>query len=107
MRRTPEFEDCFAELISLPSVSCIDPEHDQTNRGVIDALANWLDALGFTCEIMPVSDKPEKCNLIARRGQVHEKGEGGLVLSGHTDTVPYDANGWNTDPFELTKVNDN
>jgi len=107
MRRTPEFEDCFAKLISLPSVSCIDPEHDQTNRGVIDALANWLDALGFACEIMPVSDKPEKCNLIARRGQTHDKGEGGLVLSGHTDTVPYDANGWNTDPFKLTKVNDN
>lgn len=103
MRRTPEFEDCFAELISLPSVSCIEPEHDQSNRAVIDALANWLDALGFACEIMPVSDKPEKCNLIARRGQ----GEGGLVLSGHTDTVPYDAEGWNTDPFKLTKLNGN
>jgi acetylornithine deacetylase len=103
MRKTPEFEDCFAELISLPSVSSIDPKHDQSNRGVIDALANWLDVLGFACEIMPVSDKPEKCNLIASRGE----GEGGLVLSGHTDTVPYDAKGWNTDPFKLTKVNEN
>ena len=67
MRRTPKFEDCFAELIRLPTVSSIDPAHDLSNRGVIDALANWCDALGFTCEIIPVSDNPEKCNLIAKR----------------------------------------
>ncbi len=105
MRKTPEFEDCFAELISLPSVSCSDPVHDQTNRGVIDALANWFDALGFACEIMPLSEDPEKCNLIARRGDIDDNS--GLVLSGHTDTVPYDAKGWDTDPFKLTQLNGN
>ncbi len=103
MRRTPEFEDCFSELIRLPSVSSIDPAHDQSNRNVIDALANWLDTLGFACEIMPVSDNPEKCNLIAKLGE----GENGLVLSGHTDTVPYDLNGWESDPFILTKKDNN
>lgn len=106
MRKTPEFEDCFAELIRLPSVSSIDPAHDLGNRNVIDALANWFDALGFACEIMPVSDNPEKCNLIARRGQTDDTRAGGLVLSGHTDTVPYDLNGWDTDPFTLTRKND-
>ena len=106
MRKTPEFEDCFAELINLPSVSSIDQRHDQSNRGVIDALANWLDVLGFVCKIMPVSEQPEKCNLIAHRpGQVESMGGAGLVLSGHTDTVPYDANSWNTDPFTLTRRN--
>ena len=107
MRKTPKFEDCFAELVSLPSVSCVNSEHDQSNRGVIDALANWLDALGFACEIMPISDNPEKCNLIARRGEGQTDENSGLVLSGHTDTVPYDANGWDTDPFKLTKMNEN
>ena len=107
MRKTPEFEDCFAELISLPSVSCVNPEHDQSNRRVIDVLANWLDALGFACEIMPINDSPEKCNLIARRGGGQTEQNSGLVLSGHTDTVPYDTNGWNTDPFKLTKKNEN
>ena len=77
MRRTPEFEDCFSELIRLPSVSSIDPVHDMSNRDVIDALANCFDTLGFACEIMPVSNSPEKCNLIAKKGE----GEGGLVLS--------------------------
>jgi acetylornithine deacetylase len=105
MRKTPEFEDCFAELISLPSVSCINPEHDQSNRGVIDALANNLEMLDFACEIMPISKNPEKCNLIARLGDTD--GNSGLVLSGHTDTVPYDAKGWDTDPFKLTKANEN
>jgi len=103
MRKTPEFEDCFAELIRLPSVSSIDPAHDQSNRQVIDALANYFDALGFDCEIMPVSNSPEKCNLVAKRGENKSGDKRGLVLSGHTDTVPYDLNGWDTDPFTLTK----
>ncbi len=102
MRKTPEFEESFADLICMPSVSSIDPEHDQSNRAVIDTLAGWFEALGFDIEIMPVSDNPEKCNLIARRGE----GDDGLVLSGHTDTVPYDESGWSTDPFKLTKKDD-
>jgi acetylornithine deacetylase len=106
MRKTPEFEQCFAELIRNPSVSSIDPAHDQSNREVIDTLANYFDSLGFSCEIMPVSDKPEKCNLIAKRGQNDDNDKNGLVLSGHTDTVPYDLNGWDTDPFSLTKKDD-
>ncbi len=103
MRKTPEFEDCFAELIRLPSVSSIDPKHDQSNRAVVDTLANHLEALGFDCDVTIINDNPEKCNLVARRG----KGSDGLVLSGHTDTVPYDEKGWDTDPFQLTKRNGN
>ena len=106
MRKTPKFEDCFAKLIRLPSVSSIDPAHDMSNRDVIDALANWFDALGFACEIMPVSDNPEKCNLIAKKGEGQNGNDRGIVLSGHTDTVPYDLSGWDTDPFTLTEKND-
>ena len=29
---------------------------------------------------------------------------GGLVLSGHTDTVPYDEGKWKHDPFSLTQA---
>ena len=106
MRRTPEFEDCFAELIRQPSVSSIDPAHDQSNREVINTLANHFDVLGFDCEIMPVSSNPDKFNLIAKRGENISGENSGLVLSGHTDTVPYDLSGWDTDPFTLTKKND-
>jgi len=34
-------------------------------------------------------------------------GEPGLVLSGHTDTVPCDEHGWSGDPFRLTERDDN
>ena len=33
-------------------------------------------------------------------------GPGGLVLSGHTDTVPFDDKRWQSDPFTLTERDD-
>ena len=50
-------------------------------------------------QIQPVPGRPEKANLIAVKG----RGDGGLVLSGHTDTVPYDDMLWSTDPFQATE----
>ena len=46
-----------------------------------------------------------KANLIATLGDVTKEGEepAGLVLSGHTDTVPFDAQGWDTDPLQLSE----
>ncbi|MEN8108669.1 MAG: acetylornithine deacetylase [Pseudomonadota bacterium] len=87
-------------LIRSPSVSSVSPEFDQGNRGVIELLADWLDNAGFRVEIMPLSSNPAKANLIATLGQ----GPGGLVLSGHTDTVPYDEGKWQYDPFTLTEA---
>ena len=95
----PKFIDGFSQLIAMPSVSSIDPLLDQSNKGVVELLANWLQDLDFKVELMPVSDKPEKLNLIAYRGT----GKGGLVLSGHTDTVPFNGNSWQQDPFVLTE----
>jgi acetylornithine deacetylase len=87
------------QLIASPSVSSPDARFDQTNRGVIDLLAEWAEALGFTVRIEPLPGDPTKANLVARLGE----GDGGLVLSGHTDTVPYDASRWTDDPFSLTE----
>ncbi|WP_353571727.1 acetylornithine deacetylase [Candidatus Albibeggiatoa sp. nov. BB20] len=86
-------------LISMPSVSCVNPNIDQSNRQVIELLATWCQDLGFSCNIQPIPDRPDKFNLIATLGQ----GEGGLVLSGHTDTVPYDLEQWDVNPFKLTE----
>jgi acetylornithine deacetylase len=65
---------------------------------VIDLLATWLGDLGFACDIQQVS--PGKFNLLASFGS----GPGGLVLAGHSDTVPYDEALWQTDPLKLTEV---
>ncbi|MBI5137245.1 MAG: acetylornithine deacetylase [Nitrospirae bacterium] len=88
-------------LVAAPSVSSARPGLDQGNRPVIDLLAGWLDDLGFSCEVMPIPDRPGKANLIATLG----RGPGGLVLAGHTDTVPFDAGRWRHDPFTLTVAN--
>lgn len=93
----PTLKEQFARLIALPSVSCTQPSLDQSNLPVIEQLAEWFAALGFTCEIQPVA--AGKANLVATLGQ----GPGGLVLAGHTDTVPFDEALWRSDPLALAE----
>ena len=96
----PSLQDQLAALIATPSVSCTQPHWDQSNRAVIDLLAGWLAELGFACEIQEVA--PGKANLLATFGS----GPGGLVLAGHSDTVPFDAALWHSDPLRLTAQGD-
>ncbi len=90
----------IASLIASPSVSSVNPEFDQGNLAVIEQLADWLAPLGCQVEILPLPGRPDKADLIATWG----KGPGGLVLSGHTDTVPYDEGRWTSDPFQLREA---
>lgn len=73
-----------------------------SNKPMVDLLANWLEPLGFHCEILKVENENEKYNLIATAGS----GPGGLVLSGHTDTVPCNPEKWEQDPFSLLEQQD-
>ncbi len=102
MHNTPDLLDMIDGLISAPSVSSVNAAFDQGNRLVIERLAGWLEPLGYRVEIMPLPDQPDKANLIATLGS----GPGGLVLAGHTDTVPWDEGRWNFDPFRLTRQDD-
>ena len=97
----PKLEELMQQLIALPSISCTNPALDQGNRNVINTLASWLEDLGFSTDIQPLNADGSKANLIATIG----KGSNGLVLAGHTDTVPFDENRWNSDPFRLTEAN--
>lgn len=89
----------IADLIRLPSISSFSPDRDMSNRPVVDYLAGRLEARGFRIAIQDVPDKPGKANLIATLG----RGDGGLVLAGHTDTVPFDDGKWSSDPFVATE----
>ena len=100
MNTTPTLLEMIQALIATPSVSSVDPALDQPNLPVINLLADWLNTLGYRVEILPLADQPGKANLIATLGS----GPGGLVLAGHTDTVPYDDGRWNHDPFRLTEA---
>ncbi len=88
-------------LVGTPSVSSTDPSWDQGNREVVEILADWFAELGFTTEVMNVTSDGRKANLIATFGS----GAGGLVLAGHTDTVPFDEGRWQSDPLQLTERN--
>ncbi|MBS97948.1 MAG: acetylornithine deacetylase [Oceanospirillaceae bacterium] len=98
-RTTPHALAMLRELIAAPSISSTTPQWDQSNLAVIEHLHTWLDGLGFNCEVMPVPGEKNKANLIATLGS----GFGGLVLSGHTDTVPCDPELWLSDPFRMVE----
>ncbi|PJG82921.1 acetylornithine deacetylase [Caviibacterium pharyngocola] len=97
MKKLPHFLDMYSQLIALPTISHIEPAFDQSNKALIELLADWLQTLGFKTDIIAVPNSRQKFNLLATYGE----GEGGLLLAGHTDTVPFDENRWNSDPFEL------
>ena len=88
------------KVVSLPSVSSANASIDMSNKPVIDHLAEQFESLGFECELIPIpGSETTKFNLIATLGS----GPGGLVLAGHTDTVPLDEELWSSDPFKVTQ----
>ncbi|MDB2384506.1 acetylornithine deacetylase [Endozoicomonas sp.] len=98
MQSYPTLQQCLSRLIELPSISSTLSTIDMTNMPVIHELAFWLENMGFDCDIMPLAEEG-KANLIATLG----KGSGGLVLAGHTDTVPCNEALWQSSPFKLTE----
>ncbi len=86
-------------VVSLASVSSANSALDMSNKPVIDYLANQFETLGFSCELIPSDTTGRKFNLLASIGS----GPGGLVLAGHTDTVPLNEELWTKDPFRATE----
>lgn len=97
--KLPTFIDLYRQLIAVPSISSDAPDCDQSNKTLIELLANWFKELGFQVDIQPVPNTRNKFNLLASKGE----GSGGLLLTGHTDTVPFDEGRWTKDPFTLTE----
>ena len=102
MALLPSTKQQLSTLIGLPSISSTLDEYDLSNQAVIEQLAAWCETLGFKVDIQCVDEERKKYNLMATLG----RGPGGLILSGHTDTVPCNENRWNSDPFTLTEKND-
>lgn len=72
---------------------------DTTSRGsnlaLIDHVQEMLEASGARCR-RTYDETGAKANLFATFGP---DGDGGYVLSGHTDVVPVDGQEWSSDPF--------
>lgn len=99
MIRNMTIRHLLEALIATPSISSDNAAWDQSNEPIIELLEQWFTAAGFATTIQPIPGCDDKYNLIASAGS----GPEGLVLAGHTDTVPYDEGGWNHDPFKLTE----
>ena len=85
--------ELLAKLVGFPTVS------RDSNLELIDYIKTHLSALGAECHILPNAEGT-KANLFATLGP---QGDGGVVLSGHTDVVPIDGQKWDTPPFTLTE----
>ena len=76
---------------------------DTTSRNSNMALIEWVQGyladLGVESTLAP-NDDGDKANIFSTIGPT---GDGGIVLSGHTDVVPVDGQAWDSDPFELTE----
>ncbi|MFE8045875.1 acetylornithine deacetylase [Brenneria goodwinii] len=95
----PPFIELYRALIATPSISATDSTLDQSNQALINLLSGWFTDLGFHVDVQPVPGTRNKFNMLARIGE----GKGGLLLAGHTDTVPFDDGRWTRDPFTLTE----
>lgn len=103
--KLPSFIQIYNELITIPTISSVtNAKLDCSNKVLIDKLANWFTGLGFTCTMVAVPNTRNKYNLLATYTNDNNHTQGGLLLSGHTDTVPFDEGLWHKDPFKLTEI---
>lgn len=102
MNRLPDFTSALTQLIASASISSTQSSWDQGNHDIITLLATWFEQIGFSIDIQAVPGTRNKFNLLATLGQ----GEGGLLLAGHSDTVPFDQDRWSFDPLKLTSKHD-
>ena len=73
----------------------IDTVSRNSNLALIDTLADHLRGLGVPLRLS-FDETRSKANLFATLGVGKP---GGVVLSGHTDTVPWDGQAWTRDPL--------
>jgi acetylornithine deacetylase len=66
-----------------------------SNLPLIECIADHLRSLGVALRLT-YDDERNKANLFATIGAGKPRG---LVLSGHTDTVPWDGQNWSVDPL--------
>jgi len=93
----PPLQEILGRLVAMPTVSSSDPAFDQGNLALIEQLQDWLQPLGFNCDRIALDTPVPKANLVATLGS----GDDGLVLAGHTDTVPCDPGLWSSAPWSL------
>jgi len=83
----------LGELIAFPTVST------DSNLALIAWASDRLGALGAQVRLS-TDETGQKANLFATFGP---EGDGGIVLSGHSDVVPAEGQDWTSDPFAMAE----
>lgn len=94
MNKLDETIDVLGRLIAFPTIS------SDSNMDCITYLQDYLTSLGARCKLS--SELEGKANLFATLGP---EGDGGIILSGHTDVVPVAGQDWSSDPFIMRQEN--
>lgn len=84
----------LSDLVGFPTISA------DSNLEMIAYASELLSALGARLS-MTLDDSGHKANLFATLGP---EGDGGIVLSGHSDVVPVEGQDWASDPFALREA---
>ncbi|HET9932526.1 MAG TPA: acetylornithine deacetylase, partial [Polyangiaceae bacterium] len=86
---TPRCLELTRALVNIDTVS------NRSNLALIEYVRELLVRSGVKCRLT-YDDERQKANLFATLG---EGKPAGVVLSGHTDTVPWDGQDWSFDPL--------
>ena len=92
-RPHPRTVEILSRLVAFDTTS------RNSNLALIDYAQSVLEACGARTE-RTYDETGGKANLWATIGP---QDRAGIVLSGHTDTVPVDGQAWTSDPFELVE----
>jgi len=90
---TNELRELLSQLLSFDTTS------RESNLELIQAIKKYLKDLGIESTLVFNTERT-KANLYARLGP---EGDGGVMLSGHTDVVPIDGQNWTYPAFHLTE----
>jgi len=85
--------DILSQLLRFDTTS------RESNIELIQFIQHSLNALNIDSTLI-FNTEGTKANLYARLGP---SGNGGVMLSGHTDVVPVDGQNWSVPPFQLTE----
>lgn len=83
----------LGDLIAFPTISA------DSNLTLINDAADRLSDSGARVEVI-AAPCGTKANLFATFGP---EGDGGILLSGHSDVVPVTDQNWSSDPFEMVE----
>ncbi len=89
----PRAIEVLADLVAYPTVS------SESNLELIAYAAELMTNAGARV-LIARDETGTKANLFATLGP---EGDGGVVLSGHTDVVPVKGQDWSSDPFTLAE----